>query len=97
MGKTVASYRIALDRELQRWSGFARALRREDRKTFDQLMDACRNHASAGSNSTRPVIFESMVMSILLNQQKILNKLEKEVNAAGKQRDQLQTRKRLDT
>ena len=97
MGKTVASYRIALDRELQKWSGFARALRRDDRKAFDQLMDTCRNLASAGSNSTRPVIFESMVMSILLNQQKILNKLEKEVSAAGKQCEQLQTHRGMDT
>ncbi|MFP3984909.1 MAG: hypothetical protein ACLFU9_02950 [Candidatus Bathyarchaeia archaeon] len=84
MGKTVASYRMALDRELQRWSGFARALRSEDRKAFDQMMDACRNFASAGSNATRPVIFESMVMSILLHQQKTLNKLEKELHATRK-------------
>jgi hypothetical protein len=72
----VASYRMALDREVQRWIVFARALRKEDRAAFDQLMDICRNYASAGSNATRPVIFEAMVMSILLHQQKILNKLE---------------------
>ena len=85
MGKTVESYRVALDRELQRWSGFARALRKDDRESFDQLMDICRNYASAGSNSTRPVLFEPMVMSILLHQQKILNRLEKELLAARKQ------------
>jgi hypothetical protein len=85
LGKTVESYRIALDRELQRWSGFARALRKDDREAFDQLMDVCRNYASAGSNSTRPVLFEPMVMSILLHQQKILNKLENELIAARKQ------------
>ena len=84
MGKTVPSYRMALDREMQRWSGFARALRKEDRAAFDQMMDACRNYASASSNATRPVIFESMVMSILLNQQKILNRLEKELDAKRK-------------
>lgn len=76
MGKTVESYRMALDREVQRWSVFARALRKEDRAAFEQLMDICRNYASAGSNATRPVLFEAMVMSILLHQQKILNKLE---------------------
>ncbi|UCE96327.1 MAG: hypothetical protein JSV51_01585 [Candidatus Bathyarchaeota archaeon] len=81
MGKTIASYRIALNRELQRWSGFARALRNEDKEAFDQMMDACRNHASAGSNATRPVIFESVIMSILLNQQKRLNRLEKDLDA----------------
>ena len=85
MGKTVASYRMALDRELQRWSGFARALRKEDRIVFDQLMDACRNYASAGSNATRPILFEPMVMSILLQQQKELNRLEKMLHAQRKQ------------
>lgn len=84
MGKTVASYRMALDRELQRWSGFAKALRSKDREAFDQMMDVCRNYASAGSNATRPVVFEPMVMSILLNQQKMLNRLEKELDAARK-------------
>lgn len=86
MGKTVPSYRMALDKEVQRWSGFARALRKEDRTAFEQMMDACRNYASAGSNATRPVMFESMVMSILLHQQKTLNEFEKGINAAGKQR-----------
>jgi len=88
MGKTVASYRVALDRELQRWSGFARALRNEDREAFEKMMDACRNYASAGSNATRPVIFESMVMSILLNQQKSLNRIEKDLDAIRKQLSQ---------
>jgi len=84
MGKTVASYRMALDRELQRWSGFARALRKEDRAAFDQMMDACRNYASAGSNATRPVIFESVVMSILLHQQRTLSRFEKKLDAIRK-------------
>ena len=85
MGKTVESYRMALDHEVQRWSGFARALRKEDRDAFEQLIDICRNYASAGSNATRPVLFEPMVLSILLDQQKTLNRLKKELIAASKQ------------
>ncbi len=85
MGKTVESYRIALDREVQRWSGFARALRKDDREAFEQLIDICRNYASAGSNATRPVLFEPMVLSILLDQQKTLNILKKDLLAASKQ------------
>ena len=85
MGKTVESYRMDLDHEVQRWSGFARALRKEDRVVFDQLMDTCRNFASAGSNATRPVLFEAMVMSVLLHQQKSLNKLEKMLLAVSQQ------------
>ena len=81
MGKTIESYRIALDLEIHRWNGFSRALRDEDKKAFEQLMDACRNYASAGSNATKPVLFEPMIMSILLSQQRKMNRLEKELNA----------------
>lgn len=82
MGKTVESYRLKLDKEIQRWSSFARALRKTDRETFDQLMDVCRIHTSAASNATRPVVFEAMVMCILLDQQKALNGLKKEIGSA---------------
>ena len=81
MGKTVESYRIALDIEIQSWKGFERALRTDDREAYERMLDACRNHASAGSNATRPEMFEPMVMSILLEQQKRLIRLEKEHDA----------------
>jgi len=81
MGKTVESYRIALDIEIQSWKGFERALRTDDREAYEQMTDACRNHASAGSNASRPEMFEPMVMSILLEQQKRLIRLEKELDA----------------
>lgn len=81
MGKTVESYRLALDAELLTWSGFSKALRSDDREAFEQVTDACRNHASAGSNATRPEMFEPMVMSILLEQQKKLTRLEKKLDA----------------
>jgi hypothetical protein len=79
---------MALDHEVQRWSGFARALRKEDKVVFDQLMDVCRSFASAGSNATRPVLFEAMVMSVLLHQQKSLNRLEKMLLAGSQQSEQ---------
>jgi hypothetical protein len=81
MGRTVESYRIALEDEISRWKGFAKALRTEDREAFDALMDACRLFASAGSNATQPILFEPMVMSILLFQQKKLHRLEKALDA----------------
>ena len=81
MGKTVESYRMALEDEIHRWKGFSKALRTEDQRAFEALMDACRLFASAGSNATQPILFESMVMSILLFQQKKLNLLEKALDA----------------
>ncbi len=81
MGKTVESYRMALEDEIRRWKGFTKALRTEDQEVFEALMDACRLYASAGSNATQPILFEPMVMSILLFQQKKLHCLEKTINA----------------
>jgi hypothetical protein len=81
LGKTIESYRMALEDEIRRWNGFAKALRSTDREAFEELMDACRSFASAGSNATQPVIFEPMIMSMLLFQQEKLQQLEKELDA----------------
>ena len=70
MGRTVPSYRQALEREISRWKGLHKALRGKDADAFKKIMNACRIHASAGGMATRPVLMESMFMSILLNQQK---------------------------
>ena len=78
MGKTVESYRMAMEDEILRWKGFAKALRSEDREAFETLMDACRSYASAGGNAVQPVLFEPMVMSILLSHQIELQSLRKE-------------------
>lgn len=86
MGRTVPSYRQALETEISRWEGFRNALRGKDIEAFDQMMNACRIYASAGGSATRPILTEAMFMSILLNQQKelmeikeILERLEKQL------------------
>ena len=77
MGKTVPTYRIALEFEIAQWKGFRKGLRtEEERQAFDELMDMCRNNAMASGNACNPVIFEPMAMSILLAQQKKLQELE---------------------
>ncbi len=81
MGRTIASYRLALDDEISKWNAFSKVLRVEDKESFEELMDACRLFASAGSNATQPILFEPMVFSILLFQQKKLKQLEKALNA----------------
>ncbi len=60
MGKTVPAYRMALEEEISRWSGFAEALRKEDREAFDERMDMCRTYASESSNVTNPIVFKPM-------------------------------------
>jgi hypothetical protein len=79
MGKTVESYRMALESEISRWNGFVRALRKDDREAFEALMDSCRSNAMAAQNACNPILFESMVMSILLGQQKRIRCLESQI------------------
>jgi hypothetical protein len=80
VGKTIPSYRMALEFEIERWKGFRKTLTSEDKQAFDDLMDMCRNNARASGNACNPVIFEPMVLSILLAQQKKIWEIEKELN-----------------
>jgi len=80
MGRTVPSYRMALEFEIDRWKDFRNALPSDqDRLVFDELMDMCRAHSSAASNATNPVLFEPIVMSILLSQQQRIRQIEEKM------------------
>ncbi len=81
MGRTVESYRMALEEEISNWNGFARALRKPEREAFEALMDMCRTHASDGGCATNPIIFEPMIMSIVLEQQLRIRQMENELQA----------------
>lgn len=85
MGRTVPSYRQALEHEIEKWKGFRKALRAKDAEAFDKMMNACRMSASAGSMATRPVLLEAMFMSILLHQEKILMEIRERLDRLEKQ------------
>jgi hypothetical protein len=80
VGKTVESYRMAIEDEIRRWDGFAKTLRKEDREAFNILIDDCRNYASTGSNATQPLPLEPMIISMLVSQQVHLQRLQKELD-----------------
>ncbi len=80
MGKTVPSYRMVLETEIAIWKSYRKALACDlDREAFDEIMDMCRNNAMAAGNACNPILFEPMVMSILLGQQKKIGELEKQL------------------
>ena len=79
MGRTVPSFRIALEQEIALWRNFRRALRAKDRAIFDNLMERARIHGDAGMLANRPVIMETAFMAILLEQQKEINQLQKQI------------------
>jgi len=67
---------MILEKEIEKWEGFVKALRVDDKAAFEELMNACRRHASAAGAATRPVVTEAMFMSILLCHQKALEEIE---------------------
>ena len=85
MGRTVPSYRQALETEIGRWDGFRKALRGKELEAFDKMMNACKVYASAGSMATRSILVEAMFMSILLNQQKELMEIRESLERLEKQ------------
>ncbi len=79
MGRTVPSFRPALEHEIESWKDFKRALRPEDQKIFNKLMNFARIHADAGSLSARPMLSEILFISFAVEQEKKIEMLEKKV------------------
>jgi hypothetical protein len=55
MGRTIPSFRIALEMEREEWKPFRNALDKSDRKRFDEMWDLPRWYVSACSNSCQLV------------------------------------------
>jgi len=87
-GRTVPSFRPALEHEIESWKEFKRALRPEDRKRFDKLMNYARIHSDAGSMGARTMLSEILFMSFAIEQQKTIEHLSKKIeNLEEKLRD----------
>ncbi len=81
MGRTVLSFTQELYREEESWREFRRALRREDRALLDELFAAARYHTAACAMAGRPVPFEAILVSILLEERRALRELARRLEA----------------
>jgi hypothetical protein len=79
MGRTLPSFRIALDMEKADWKPFRNALDKSERKDFDHMFDIPRLYLSACSNSVQLVPLHPIIMSILFHHYKELTQLLSEV------------------
>src|SRR5215216_8102125 len=79
MGRTIPSFRIALDTEKADWKPFRNALDKSERKEFDNMFDIARLYISACSNSVLLVPLHPIIMSILFHHYKELIQLRSEV------------------
>ncbi|MHA1684473.1 MAG: hypothetical protein ACTSUE_26280 [Promethearchaeota archaeon] len=97
MGRTVLSFRQALGREIDSWSEFRRGLQPRDREQFDKLMDMARHRADASSLVARPLMSESIFMSMLTGMMKIIEEMRVRIDELEKQYNRLDTaRKKME-
>ncbi len=66
MGRTVPTYRQALEERLKRWDAFARLLTTpEDRAAFDLVRTAARRYAAQATYVGSPDLLEAILLSVL--------------------------------
>jgi hypothetical protein len=73
------SYSQILEQEIEEWKKFRRALRKEDQQVFDQLFEKTRLYAEAGGCILRTWPFETILISMLLEQEKALVELRSKI------------------
>jgi hypothetical protein len=78
VGRTVPSFRIAAEIERTKWRQFRSLLDKKDRKMFDQMYDCVKLHNNSCSNTCRPVVIHSVLMSIIFEHYKQLTKLKEQ-------------------
>lgn len=83
MGRTIPSWRMVVEAEVERLKKFQDSLRLEDKIIFKDLLNQCRLYASAASALASPVKETPLIISMLFAHHKKLTELEKLI--AGKE------------
>jgi hypothetical protein len=76
MGRTLPTFTRIIDSEIESWSKYKRGLRKEDQEVFDDLFRAARIHLAENFYAMRTIPFESIVISMLIEQRKLIRKLQ---------------------
>ena len=83
MGRTIPSFRIAEKQEAAEWRSFRKALPKDDRPVFDEMLSSARLYTSASSAAVRTSKFEGMAMAIIFNHYKTLAQFTAAVPKTG--------------
>jgi hypothetical protein len=71
---------MVIQQEMASWSKFRRGLRKEDQESLDELFRAARMQLASSAYAARPIPFESIAMSMLLAQQKMIKDLQRQLD-----------------
>jgi len=80
VGRTILSWRMIVETEVERLKKFRDSLRLEDKLIFDDLLRQCKLYASAASSLASPVTEVPLIMSILFAHHKTLTEIEKRLD-----------------
>lgn len=81
MGRTLATTNQIILNEQTAFADFRRALRRSDQHTFDALFAAALTHTAAISQANHALPFEAILLAMLLEQAKEIERLKNALDA----------------
>ncbi|MBI2140547.1 hypothetical protein HYU14_06495 [Candidatus Woesearchaeota archaeon] len=84
MGRTIIPMRNMVDHTIWEFKKFRDALRKEDRELFDRLMVHPKQHISAITYTNSLDVFSMMLLSIALEQEKVMAEMKKDIEALMK-------------
>ncbi len=83
MGRTVPTFTNIIDSEIAGWSKFRRGLQLEDQEIFDEVFRAAKRHLATNFYAMRTIPFESIIMSIIIEQGKAIKELRRRLVQAN--------------
>jgi len=76
MGRTIRTFREAVDIESAQWKTFRRQLKPDDRERLDKIFDYAWMHADSGTVISIPHKSDMVLMSVLIEMQRRIDELE---------------------
>jgi predicted nucleotide-binding protein (sugar kinase/HSP70/actin superfamily) len=70
MGRTVETFTMVIQEQRMLWKKFREALRKEDQQVLDELFRAPKIHLAACAYDVKPIPFENVVISMLIEERK---------------------------
>ncbi|HUK28809.1 MAG TPA: hypothetical protein VLV31_10325 [Candidatus Acidoferrales bacterium] len=83
MGRTIPSWRMVVEDEVEKLKRFQEFLRQEDKAIFEDMLNQCKLLASAASVMASPIKQIPLILSILFAHHKKLIQLEKRFEEHG--------------
>jgi len=80
MGRTIPSWRLVVNDELDRIGRFREFLRVEDKEIFDDLLRQCKHYAPYASTMASTIKEVPLMFSMLFGQHKMIFELEKRLS-----------------